>query len=75
MRPTASVGVALTTETGRDLPALLATADRALYRAKADGRNRVAPAPLVLVDRSSGEAARRVPEIARPAVVVAPLVG
>jgi len=71
---TVSVGVAVT-EGGRDLPALLATADRALYRAKADGRNRVAPAPLVLVERGGGEAVRRAPEIARPAVVVAPLAG
>ena len=74
MRPAASIGVAVTTEAGCDLSALLATADRALYRARADGRNRVAPAPLVLVERG-GEAPRRAPDIARPAVVVAPMVG
>ena len=46
---TVSVGVAMASDAGRDLSASLATADRALYRAKADGRNRVAPAPPVLV--------------------------
>ena len=38
----------------------------ALYRAKADGRNCVAPAPLVLVDGGHREA-RPVPEFGRPA--------
>ena len=51
---TVSVGVAMASEAGRSLTAFLATADRALYRAKADGRNRVASAPLVLVDKSGG---------------------
>jgi diguanylate cyclase (GGDEF)-like protein len=52
-RPTVSVGVAMASEPGQTLAPLLANADRALYRAKAEGRNRIAPAPLVLVERSS----------------------
>ena len=70
---TVSVGVAMVRETGRSLSELLATADRALYRAKADGRNRVAPAPLVLVDAAGGEISRRLAE--RPAAIAAPVAG
>jgi len=40
--PTVSIGVALQGEGAATLAALMATADRALYRAKAKGRNRVA---------------------------------
>jgi predicted signal transduction protein with EAL and GGDEF domain len=48
LAPTVSIGVALENETAATLTALMAAADRALYRAKAKGRNRVAsalPAP------------------------------
>ena len=38
---TVSVGVAMSNEAGPGLQALFAAADRALYRAKAKGRNRV----------------------------------
>jgi diguanylate cyclase (GGDEF)-like protein len=45
IRSTVSVGVAISDEEYSDLSALLAAADRALYRAKALGRNRVEPSP------------------------------
>jgi diguanylate cyclase (GGDEF)-like protein len=70
---TVSVGVAMANEAGRSLPALLAIADRALYRAKADGRNRVAPAPLVLVDIRAGETTHWTTD--RGVVVAAPAAG
>ena len=70
---TVSVGVAMAGEAERSLNTLLATADRALYRAKAEGRNRVASAPLVLVDKSGTDTSRRLQE--RPGAVVAPVAG
>lgn len=66
--PTVSVGVAMAGESGRNLSALLASADRALYRAKTEGRNRVAPAPLLLVEPSAGEPGRRMDRSAALAV-------
>jgi diguanylate cyclase (GGDEF)-like protein len=45
---TVSVGVATTTDVDGDLDALIAAADRALYRAKAAGRDRVEQAQEVL---------------------------
>ena len=44
MGVTVSIGVAMLSETTRDARALLARADSALYKAKRDGRNRVAEA-------------------------------
>jgi Diguanylate cyclase, GGDEF domain len=55
--PTVSVGLAMASEPGQTLQSLMANADRALYRAKAEGRNRVAPAPLVLVERTGTDPA------------------
>jgi diguanylate cyclase (GGDEF)-like protein len=47
LAPTVSVGVTIARDSKAGLDALLAAADRALYRAKANGRNRVeASAPL-----------------------------
>ena len=53
--PTVSVGLAIASESGQTLASLLASADRALYRAKGDGRNRVASPPPVLVERATSE--------------------
>jgi len=71
---TVSVGVAMAGDTGRDLSSLLGIADRALYRAKAEGRNRVAPAPLVLVERSA-DATRAALSLGGAGVIPAPIAG
>lgn len=70
---TVSAGVAMANEANRTLSALLVTADRALYRAKADGRNRVAAAPLVLVGTGGDEGPAT--DIVRSGGIPAPIAG
>ena len=50
---TVSVGVAIADEERSDLSALMDTADKALYRAKTLGRNRVEPPPHWVEQRSA----------------------
>ena len=73
IKPTVSVGVAMTSEAGRSLSSLLALADRALYRAKAEGRNRVVSAPPVLIETRGRELLPRTAD--RPAPRSAPIAG
>jgi diguanylate cyclase (GGDEF)-like protein len=73
IKPTVSVGVAMTSEAGRSLSSLLALADRALYRAKAEGRNRVVSAPPVLIETRGRELLLRTAD--RPTGISAPIAG
>lgn len=64
---TASLGVASTTVHGYDRPQLLKHADRALYRAKRDGRNRVVSAGAPRLQRRvpMAESGQRADPVAR----------
>ena len=50
--PTVSVGVTLGCDPQAEIAALLSSADQALYRAKANGRNRVETSPPVMGERA-----------------------
>ncbi len=73
MQLTVSVGIAMERESGSGLSSLLATADRALYRAKSEGRNRVARAPLVVVEARGAENRHVGAGAARPGAAPVPL--
>ena len=55
LRPSVSVGVALGCDPQAAIAELLSSADDALYRAKANGRNRVETAPPVMGERAPNQ--------------------
>jgi diguanylate cyclase (GGDEF)-like protein len=63
---TVSIGIAMTQGLGRDLRTLLDAADRALYQAKANGRNRIERAPPASGGAVVAPAAYRSPDSAPP---------
>ena len=68
---TVSIGVAIIQDPREDLSTLLAKADKALYRAKARGRNRVELAPLGLLEEAEQSAGADTETTSPPAKAVA----
>jgi diguanylate cyclase (GGDEF)-like protein len=64
---TVSIGVAVSEGTAQDLTELVAAADKALYRAKANGRDRVelAPPRLVIVEAEAADDSGEMPARAK----------
>jgi GGDEF domain-containing protein len=60
IRVSASIGIALSTHAGEDDPLLFQQADRALYQAKAGGRDRVVCAGALNVVDAGGARRHRV---------------
>jgi diguanylate cyclase (GGDEF)-like protein len=73
LQPTISIGVALAPRDGKDGDSLLRNADRALYRAKAEGRDRAAVYTAPLADPASGRSFQPTPATARPGPTQRPI--